>query len=390
MKIKRACAAVAVLLSAVVLLPAAENPGLKEFHMFVGADLFVVKDLQPYPVVYAEGQILDVKIGQELKHLNIRDVKSLRATPNLKLTRSYATISTYKQEQGFSAANDPLLKWAHDMNVSAELSFAATNAAAPKFNPFNDLQAGVAANLAARGLPGAPVAAPSSTPVPNAPSIPSGLTESSTGNLASENYDVLRVNFQLSSPRRIPDPYLAIIADITDPAKPGETFRWFYIDTLKDIDEKPQKIRVSAAGFPPGFKVLDTSVHIYSRGQEVATNQAKSRHEMSLDEAHEYLTIQHLASHKGATLPPSLSLAELPADFHMRATPNQLKQTLEIKVDASGRATAVTSQADAAEIPFDAYLAGAVKNFRFNPALDQGRPIEGKLTAKLSELVAPR
>lgn len=368
--------------------PAADTPPpparAKEYNMFVGADLFLVKDQQPYPILYASGKNLDVKIGGEIKQFKIHEVPNLRATPNLKLSRSLVTVTGYKHEQGFTSGNNPHLRWARESAIAAELDFNARNASAPKFDPFKDRLTGLATFLEARGLP-APPAAPTAIQGPTFSSNASGLVDNATESLTSENYDLLRVEFQLSSPKRITDPYMAIITDVSDPSRPGTVLRWFYIDTLRDVDEHPQKIRVEEAGFPPGFKVLTTAVHIYSRGQEVATNQAERRLEMTLDEAHEYLSIQHLASHKNGTVPPSLALAELPTDFRMRATPNQLKQKLEIKVDAIGKVTALTPLGPATAI--DPYIAETVRNFRFNPALEKGAPVAGQLSVELSDLV---
>lgn len=354
--------------------------------MFVGADLFLVKDQQPYPILYASGKNLDVKIGNEIKQFKIYEVPNLRATPNLKLSRSLVTVTGYKHEQGFTAGNNPHLRWARDAAIAAELDFNARNAAAPAFNPFTDRLNGLATFLAANGQPPPPPEA-RKLEAPTFAPYAAGLVDDATGKLTSENYDLLRVEFQLSSPKRITDPYMAIITDVSDPSRPGSVLRWFYIDTLREIDERPQKIRVEEAGFPPGFKVLSTAVHIYSRGQEVATNQAERRLEMTLDEAHEYLTIQHLAAHKNATVPPTLALAELPTDFRTRATPNQLKQKLAIKVDANGKVTELTPLGPATAI--DPYIAETVRNFRFNPALAKGAPVSGEFTGELAALVQP-
>jgi hypothetical protein len=356
----------------------------KEYNMFVGADLFLVKEQQPYPILYASGKNLEVKIGSEIKQFKIYELPNLRATPNLKLSRSLVTVTGYKHDRGFTSGNNPHLRWARDSAIAAEMDLNARNASAPKFDPFKDRITGLATFLGARGQP-APPAEATTIQGPTFSPDTSGLVDNATEKLTSENYDLLRVEFQLSSSKRIADPYMAIITDVSDPSRPGTVLRWFYIDTLRDIDDHPQKIRVEEAGFPPGFKVLTTAVHIYSRGQEVATNQAERRLEMTLDEAHEYLAIQHLASHKNSTVPPSLALAELPTDFRQRATPNQLKQKLEIKVDANGKVTGLAPLGPATAI--DPYIAETVRNFRFNPALEKGAPIAGQLSVELSELV---
>ena len=76
---------VAALLLAKNFALAADAPAAatKEYTMFVGADLFLIKDKQSYPILYAEGKMLDVKIDGVVKHIHIREANTLRATASL-------------------------------------------------------------------------------------------------------------------------------------------------------------------------------------------------------------------------------------------------------------------------------------------------------------------
>ena len=136
-------------------------------------------------------------------------------------------------------------------------------------------------------------------------------------------------------------------------------------------------MHLTQGGFPLGFVMDDFKVHLFDRGQELATNVADKRVPLTRDEAFLYLKIDYVSSHKEATLPPTAAMGKLPADLRSRLTSAQFAHTFFVKVSKDGLPGEVFLDEACAQKADDSYLLSVIRDIRFNPALDKGRAVDG-------------
>ena len=147
----------------------------------------------------------------------------------------------------------------------------------------------------------------------------------------------MEVTFEVSAEQPLASPYVVILAQYHElNAPPGTSRNWIYAKALEPIDSKPRKVRILQGGFPRGFELEKFQVHLYNRGQELATNVADKRVPLTRDEAFQYMLIDYVSSHKGASLPATPAMVKLPADFRTRLAGGQLAQIFFVKVSKDG------------------------------------------------------
>ena len=194
--------------------------------------------------------------------------------------------------------------------------------------------------------------------------------------LADGKSDRLDFEFALSSPRPLTDAYVIITTEYVSPGQ-AEPTRRVLAQTVGAVGSVPRKIRLYETGYPTGFHVNRYDISLYAAGQEVATNLSPDRLEMSSDEAYEYLVVEYLSSHKGATLPPAAVLMAPRTELLALANRPEFTTPVYVTVDSDGRIQ--TLSADSAgkkQVPTD--VQSALEKFRFIPALDKGVPVAGR------------
>ena len=169
--------------------------------------------------------------------------------------------------------------------------------------------------------------------------------------------------------------------------KPGTVQNLIYARELHPIEAQPTNVHFVEGGFPYDFELIDFQLHIYNnQGEEVATTVSTKRVELTRDEAFEYVKIEYVAAHKGATLPAAPTMAILPADLPSRLAGGEFPQAFFVKVSKDGLATEPFADATCTIRIEDSYLEKVVRCFRFNPALVQGAPVEGVASLNLRQL----
>jgi hypothetical protein len=183
------------------------------------------------------------------------------------------------------------------------------------------------------------------------------------------------------------DPYFLLVARFREPKAPASSARnWIYAKSLEPLSSTPVRFKLLKGGFPRGYILEDFDVHLYNRGDEVATNVSPKRVPLTRDEAFEYVKIQYLGSHKAATLPPTPAMGKLPPDLHSRLSGGQFSREYYVKVSKEGLAQGAFMDEACSQKIEDGYLENVVKSIRFRPALDKGKPTEGVARLKLEDL----
>jgi len=160
-----------------------------------------------------------------------------------------------------------------------------------------------------------------------------------------------------------------------------------YARALDTIDSHPTKVHFVQGGFPFNFELVGFQLHIYDRGEEVATNVSSKRVELTREEAFEYVKSEYIGAHKGETLPAVPVMGKLPADLPGLLAAGKYGETIYVRVSKDGLGdepfldTACTRRIE------DPYLQSVIRGIRFKPALEQGKPVDGVAALNLGKMV---
>jgi hypothetical protein len=415
-----------------------EQQSTKTHTLFMGADIAINLDKDLYRVrdVFGSNWVIEIN-GQE-KEISAKQAPlNLKITPSLKLTEASATIVGFTRVQAYSFANDPSvlltrgLNHAESMNAdlqaiaenaqhrldaqqNAALGGAALFAGADDQFSANALMATAKYDGAAThpgkylGVSGAVPTSNSNTtgsfsndPATASRSVNVGLAQTASvaaaaqtengnepaGKIVTGGLDAMDVTFDIRSGRPLQNPYVVTMTKFrVNGSKPGLVQNMVYARSLHPIDEHLSHVHFIEEGFPFGYELIDFQLHIYNRGEEIATNVASNRVELTRDEAFEYVRMEYLGSHKDATLPATAAMAKLPADLPAKLATGKYNQAFYVRVSKEGYAVdAFTDPACTRKID-DSYLASVVDRVRFKPALKDGKPVDGVATLNLNKL----
>jgi hypothetical protein len=76
----------------------------------------------------------------------------------------------------------------------------------------------------------------------------------------------------------------------------------------------------------------------------------------------------------------------LPADFKQRVPSEQQERTLYVKVGVDGTIRDLSTEVGRT-VAVEPYIDSAVRKFRYNPALQAGKPVESVVELKLASLL---
>lgn len=376
--------------------PAAAEP--KTHTLFMGTEISIQRGGKFYRVEDVSGSSFRVRVGREDVFVPTRlQSNNLRFDHVLRLTAASVTLGKLKGERTYTSGNDPRRKFdaaagaaggaaatvdvsnAQMQQAAESLSWAQNSPYAPPAEQMERLENNAAAtteqNLQSQALVGADQ---------NIAGTHEGRMR---GELADGNYDAMEIAFEISAPAPLDDPYMLIIARFRERGtKPGVSRNWIFAQAIDPVDARPRQVRVREGGFPPGFVLEDYQVHIYNRGTEVATNASAKRVELTRAEARQYLAIEHMAAHKGATLPPAPLPGGLADGPRAALSAAQLDRACHVRVGADGEVLGVFADAAGRQPVDDAAVANAFKEVFFTPALDQGKPVAGLVRVRLADL----
>jgi hypothetical protein len=365
----------------------------------MGTDFAIPQGKEYYRVRDVSGGNFIIKVKDKEIAIPMRGGSgNLKVDQGLKLTATAARIDKLKTERAYTPENDPYR------------AFAAKSGAAQGAGDASIIS-GIAADGAARAAQGAANAAAGEALATGSVSAATlnavseaqvvqmrtaqnfdeasfqrdfssfnntGLAALELSNaLAEENYDAMRYSFEVSSETPLNRPYLVFIVRFHEKdAKPGTGGTSIYAKPIEPIGLQPAKINIMQIGLPIGFVVDECQVRLYDNGQEIATNVAPRRVALSRDDAFEYMLIEHLGRHKGATLGAAPALGKLNEAAKSRLNIDQLKHVYFVKVSPEGRAVAAFRD-EACSQPVDDTVSGVISHVRFYPALEKGKATEG-------------
>ncbi len=406
----------------------------KTHTLFMGADISVNLDKDVYPVRDIQGSSWVILINGQEKLVSAKGAPlNLKITPALKLTEASATILGFRRQPSYSFANDPSVLLTRTLSQSAlssamllgvahdaqNLADTVSNKALGPASIFADSDTQFGSNALmftaqiAYAVLNEPKVLPGQRfppPNPNVPSTFDGAEgqalatmlnnqnavaaanqakngDEPTGRLVTQGLDAMDVEFEISSPRPLNNPYVVTIARFhPEGTKPGVVQHLVYGKALNPIDSHLSRVRFHEDGFPFNYELLDFQIHIYNKGQEIATNESAKRIELTRDEAFEYIKIEYIAAHKDDTLAAEAALGRLPAELPFRLAQGKYNEPFFTVVSKDGMADEPFLDAACSRKIEDPFLESVVRSLRFKPALSHGKPVEGVAVLNLSKL----
>jgi hypothetical protein len=429
--------------AAVTTMPAytvEEAPSTKTHTLFMGADIAIALDRDQYHVkdVWGSNWVIDVN-GRE-KEISAKQAPvNLKITPSLKLTENAVTIVGFKRVEAYSYANDPSVRLTKGLSQAGSLSndllaisqnaqyrqdVAASNnmsgagvfvgaddqfSANAMLNTAKYTYSNTHATTLNGGIPNVSSTAPTANSNTSGANIGEGGSQFMAVGLAQENaviaaaqtangnepagkiatsgLDAMDVEFDVRSARPLHNPYLVTMARFrTRGGKTGMVQNLVYAQSLHPIDEHLSHVHFVEEGFPFNYELLDFQLHVYNRGEEIATNLAADRVELTRDEAFEYVKAEYIGAHPKDTLPATPAMAKLPADLPTKLAQGKYNAAFYVKVTKDGLADEAYSDPACTRRIDDPYLDSVVKRVRFKPALNAGKPIDGVAVLNLGKL----
>jgi hypothetical protein len=358
------------------------------YTLYEGADILVGLGGELHPVrdVSAASWIVSAK-GQDVAVSPSQGPISMKINSMPKLSDETVTLADLKVEGAYTPQNDPEIRLTRSLNKAADLA-AGDAAAANQANAQTmvTLAAGSSGSTNTANTGGAGSTSNSSPDV--------GVNASDTMAFqnwsGSSGYDLLDVSFKVSSTKPLPAPYIVVITRFHEPrSEAGQFKNLIYAKALNPIAAKPEEVKFVQSGFPAGFELIAVNIHIYDRGEEIATNLSPKRREMPLPAAFDYIRESYLRAHKSDTLAPTPVMVDiLPADFRDKVSRGQYAGVVYVKVSASGVGEDAYSDPACSKRINDPYLDSIVRCIRFEPALQAGKAVEGTSAVNLSRLRA--
>ena len=372
----------------------------KDHVLFMGADFGVEVDGKVYPVREVSGSYWVVeKNGSEVRIPTRNGNFSLKVAPTLKLTERSAVLTNYAATVGYSPKNDP----------STRLTRALDDAAAANIGRETAVTQAEVANMHAAAVTQQVASTSGKAGSPNLPgsyqyenkSYQSAVTAAAvnqadagdvtdgetTAELYSQGKDAVDLTFAASTDRELDDAYIVTVAKFRARGdKPGVYRNLIYARDIGTIDTNHRTISINETGFPPGFELLDFQLHLYHRGQELATNISRKRVELTRDEAFEYVMTTYVGSNAGKTLPAEPAMGHLPSDFLSQVASGKFASTVYVRVGSDGIPSDAYSDRGCTQRLEDGYLSRVVSGLRFKPALENGKPVASVAAVRLDQL----
>jgi hypothetical protein len=403
---------VIALWSALAAAAAPEAPApAKPFTLFMGADISIERDRALFRVQDVKGGsfVIKTKSGETRVPMNY-SAMPVKIEHTLKLVERGAAIEKLKAERAYSYGTDPRRAAVENKSMGDAIAQEYKNLENQEIA--KDLQAEsyteANADLGMKGFRMMPGSERDSAGFRNSPGAggATGVNGQALGasafgkidgagspdfmrkmndDLSAGAFDAMEVSFEVTSDKPYLDPYLVIIAQYREKADARESRLWVYAQALDSITEKKQKVYVRKGGFRPGFELQSYQIHLYNHGEEIATNVADNRVDLTREEAFQYLQLQYVGTNKTTTAPPRRALGKLPLEIRDRMGPDLFRRTYYAKIDPTGKPLGVFADYRCSE-PAASFLTDAVGEVLFLPALEKGKPVNGIAELRLAEM----
>jgi hypothetical protein len=190
--------------------------------------------------------------------------------------------------------------------------------------------------------------------------------------------NTIEMSFQLSSDRPLARAHVVGTAIVLS----GEEFyEVSFHQRVGKVTGTPKKFTIQQPGLPRDFEIKQSSIHVFSHGEELASNHSEKRYELTAQEAQQFVTLDHTGIHRRQTTPASPSWSLAPRAFHASASPREFDYIVTVEVSPAGDFESFSN--DGQILPDS--IRQLVQQMVFLPALEAGKPIASTLTFNLAD-----
>jgi len=369
--------------------PAAPHPTPaqpKPYTLFLGSDLSVEWEGRPCLIkgVNDKGFLIDVG-GRRVTVSSDRADLKIGGKQALKVAPTGIAVSQLKIERAYTPANDPKRAAA---NASAGMA-AKINAETYQMNV---QRAQISAILASTPSPYGPTRDQQLESVQKSYSNSvadmlgdQGNAMAAVTNPADGNgtYDAFQLSCDITAKTPAKGVYLMLVVHFREPADKANPDRiWILGQEIGDLGPKAKAVRMLRGGFPPGYVLVGTQVHLYSDGAELASDVAPKHVEITADEAFQIAVADYVTQHRNADAQPVKAGEDLPAVVKARLSAGQLGRTYYVKVGRSGVPQGGFLDEACSQKISEEPLAAALSALRFYPALKAGKPVDSVIPVR--------
>ncbi len=360
---------------------------VKDHHIYLGFNLDVYFENDYYRMEKYVDRSAKIDLNGSPELVDFKEIKKYQFKNEVKVSPFEIEVENLKIDRSYSLGNDPKLRAMTTSNVLSVHQSESEDAALTKYvkmsiiQGLHEAQGGEGELLGGGNLEDAKTALDISINEFDSDMSHFGSIKRTEDNM----YDAIQASFYVSSDTPIINPYIIITADFTNLGEEDRVAKWVHVHPLNSIDYKRRKVFFKVAGFRPGYEIVSSKVYLYANGEEIPTNLSESRVEVTEAQAHEYIRFQYLDDNIGNTLDPSPVWKNLPQYILDYISQEQVNLLVTFKVSDEGKVTQLSSEHQEIR-EFDNKVRKALFALVFNPALNEGEPVEGKVQLKLSEL----
>jgi len=384
-------------LASVAPLSAADPAPPKDHALFVGATLQVEDGPGFFEIVGAKGDSVSLQADGKLHHIRRDAIRNVRTERSLALSDVVAQIEKMTVTPTYVPSNADRFADMRMQVLMSDMAYVAGRNVGTATG--KSLYAESAQDLATSGLNfarpgefphGSSIAVPEVDPNAIMKASNSYVTMQSSvdsfghGGRASTGANALDIACELSTPRVMHNTYALVLTEFRE-ATSGKSSYILHVEPVGELGPKPQHMTFTQDGLPPGFILGRVDIHLYRDGQELATNLSEERVDLTAEDALHYLVVCYIASHAKDSLAATPLSIVLPSGFKRQAVAADLERTLYVKVGADGVVQGLSGAPDNL-VAVDPYVDSAVRKFRYNPALKEGKPVDSIVELRLASL----
>jgi len=373
------------------------------YAIYMGTDIAVEWQGQMRPLRDVEGTNFVIEVDGKTAKVPSRshDLK-IKLEPMIKVSPAALTVTDFKPERVYTPDADPNRQFgqagalALGAAAAADFSQAKANAETRmtgwmQAHPANEFGIGFSPSQIAAQQANADQATADSVRAYQEIQNPIYSAGDASGRAAieasREAFDAFRLNFRLAAAEPVTNAYAVVILRLQpDPNAPNSLMQWVYAEKLSAIGTTPSKFEIYRDGFPPGYKLVDTQLHIYQGGVELDTTVARKRKTLTADEAFQFSVADYTLHNHGATLDALPNHKFVPPDLRQNFPTKGSNHTLYVKVAKNGFPVSAFTDQGCTQKVLESDIESAVMRLRFNPALDKGKPVEGVAVLRPAEI----
>lgn len=197
------------------------------------------------------------------------------------------------------------------------------------------------------------------------------------GKQESETKTALVIEAMVSSPVPVSDVYLIGVARVV---AQGQQKDLVLFSEAGELDMEPRMVRLRKEELPLNMEVLEVDLHVYRAGHELVSNLSAKQFGLTRDEAHEYVSLDHMGMNRNASMAgfPAWTLA--PAALLGAHDPGAFDYLVKVSIDDRGRLVGIDDS-----IVLSDPVRAIVEDMVFVPALVDGQPIASDVSFNLSD-----